>query len=282
MKVTGDWLKGPVQSVFAAVEAGGHRIFAVGGCVRNALLHEPISDVDLATDAHPDRVVDLCEAAGLKVVPTGIDHGTVTVIAEGQGFEVTTFRKDVETDGRRAVVAFSTDLKTDAERRDFTINALYADRDGVLHDPLGGLADVPVRRVRFINNAHDRIREDALRILRFFRFYATYGDPGEGLDPDGLSACANPPGPSGRAERRTCGCRNAKAAGRARSRTRRRCHGSFGRSDPHPARRVVLGAGPPRACRSRSSPALDPPVGRRWRRRRDRAAKAQQGGEQDA
>jgi len=191
MKVSGDWLRGGVQTVFGLLEDAGHSAFAVGGCVRNDLLGAPVNDVDLATDARPERVIKLGRKAGLKVVPTGLDHGTVTIVVHGQGYEVTTFRQDVETDGRRAVVAFSDDIETDARRRDFTINALYADKSGQVFDPLGGLADIPDRRIRFIDDAVARIREDGLRILRFFRFYAAYGDPQEGLDPDGLAACAS-------------------------------------------------------------------------------------------
>ncbi len=190
MKVSGDWLRGDVQKIFHALGAAGHQVYAVGGCVRNALLGVPVNDVDLATDARPERVRALCEAAGLKVVPTGIEHGTLTVVVGGTGFEITTFRRDVETDGRRAVVAYSDDIETDARRRDFTINALFADATGAVLDPLGGLADIPARRIRFIDDANARIREDGLRILRFFRFYAAYGDPAEGLDADGLAACA--------------------------------------------------------------------------------------------
>jgi len=150
-----------------------------------------VNDIDLATDARPERVLELAVEAEIKAVPTGLDHGTVTLVVDGQGFEVTTFRDDVETDGRHAVVAFSEDIETDARRRDFTINALYADRGGAVIDPLGGLIDIPERRIRFIDDADARIREDGLRILRFFRFYAAYGDPEAGLDADGLAACAS-------------------------------------------------------------------------------------------
>lgn len=191
MKVTGEWLAGGVQQVFSLLEDGGYRAYAVGGCVRNSLLGEPINDIDLATDARPERVLELAVEAEIKAVPTGLDHGTVTLVVDGQGFEVTTFRDDVETDGRHAVVAFSEDIETDARRRDFTINALYADRGGAVIDPLGGLIDIPERRIRFIDDADARIREDGLRILRFFRFYAAYGDPEAGLDADGLAACAS-------------------------------------------------------------------------------------------
>ncbi len=191
-RIAGDWLTAPAtRAVFAALAQGGHQVFAVGGCVRNALLGQPVSDVDLATDARPDRVMELARAAGLKPVPTGIAHGTVTVVAEGQGFEVTTFRRDVRTDGRRAVVAFADSIEDDAHRRDFTINALYCDAEGRVLDPLGtGLSDLAQRRVRFIDDAATRIREDALRILRFFRFHAWYGDPEGGIDADALDACA--------------------------------------------------------------------------------------------
>ena len=191
MRASGDWLTAPgAQAVFAAIEAGGHRALAVGGCVRNALLGAPVNDVDVATDAVPERVTELAEAAGLKAVPTGIAHGTVTVVSDGTGYEVTTFRRDVETDGRHAVVAFSSEVAEDAGRRDFTMNALYAARDGTVVDPLGGLPDLMARRVRFVGDARARVREDYLRVLRFFRFHAWYADPEGGIDADALDACA--------------------------------------------------------------------------------------------
>lgn len=191
MKIAGDWLDHPgTQALMQALEGAGHKALFVGGCVRNALLGEPVADVDISTDATPETVSNLAETAGFKPVPTGIDHGTVTVVAEGKPHEVTTFRRDVETDGRRAVVAFSNDIKEDAERRDFTMNALYADRHGTVIDPLNGLPDLLARRVRFVGDPETRIREDYLRILRFFRFHAAYGDPDMGLDPEGLAACA--------------------------------------------------------------------------------------------
>lgn len=190
-RVTGDWLRfSATQTVMGMLEDAGHLAYAVGGCVRNALLGVPVSDVDISTDAHPTRVIELANAAGLKVVPTGIDHGTVTVVAGGEGFEVTTFRADVETDGRRAVVRFADDVHEDAVRRDFTMNALYADRRGALIDPLGGLPDLQARHFRFILDADTRIKEDYLRILRFFRFSAWYGDPDAGMDSDALAAIA--------------------------------------------------------------------------------------------
>jgi tRNA nucleotidyltransferase/poly(A) polymerase len=186
-----DWplLKEPrVRAVFSALggEEGATRI--VGGAVRDALLGRPVADADFATIFVPDDVIARCEATGLKTVPTGIEHGTVTVIADGRPFEVTTLRRDVQTDGRRAVVQFTTDWKEDAARRDLTINALYCDAKGALFDPLGGLADLKAGRVRFVGNAESRIREDYLRILRFFRFFAWYGEGRP--DPAGLKACA--------------------------------------------------------------------------------------------
>ena len=192
MRITGDWITDPAtQKVCAMLQAGGHQAFFVGGCVRNALIGTGVADIDICTDAHPDRVMELAAAAGLKPVPTGIDHGTITVVSGGIPHEVTTFRRDVETDGRRAVVAFSDDMQEDARRRDFTMNALYARADGTVVDPLGqGLADLQRRHVRFIEDPEQRIREDYLRILRFFRFYAWYGDPDEGLDREGLAAVA--------------------------------------------------------------------------------------------
>lgn len=180
------WLGDPaLRAVFAAL--GGDAVL-VGGCVRNALLGRAVSDVDLATPLRPEAVVERLEAAKLRAVPTGFDHGTVTAVLDGRGFEITTFRADLETDGRHAVVRFSTDLAEDARRRDFTMNALYARPDGTVLDPLGGLSDLRAGRVRFIGDPHDRIREDYLRILRFFRFTAWYA-AGE-TDPAGLAACA--------------------------------------------------------------------------------------------
>jgi poly(A) polymerase len=168
----------------------GHQALLVGGCVRNALMDLPVADVDIATDALPEKVSMLAENAGLKPVPTGIEHGTVTVVANGIPHEVTTFRRDVETFGRHATVAFSTDVSEDAARRDFTMNALYAQPDGQVIDPLGGLPDLRAGRVRFVGEPQARIAEDYLRILRFFRFHALYGDAVQGLDPEALAACA--------------------------------------------------------------------------------------------
>lgn len=192
MRLTGAWIEAAhVQRVLAMLAAGGHLAFLVGGCVRNAALGTAVSDIDIATDARPEQVVALAEAAGLRAVPTGIEHGTVTVIADHEPHEITTFRRDIETFGRHATVAFSTRIEEDAARRDFTMNALYARADGTVLDPLGeGLADLAARRLRFVGDPGQRIREDYLRILRFFRFTAWYGAPEEGFDAEGLAACA--------------------------------------------------------------------------------------------
>lgn len=192
MKIAADWLTTEAtQAVCAMLENAGHQALFVGGCVRNALLDLPVSDIDIATDALPNQVMALAKDAGLKAVPTGIDHGTVTVVSHHQPYEITTFRKDLQTDGRRAVVAFSQDVEDDARRRDFTMNALYARADGTVIDPLNGLFDLRARRLRFIEDAARRIEEDYLRILRFFRFNAWYGDPAGGLDAGALAAIAD-------------------------------------------------------------------------------------------
>lgn len=186
------WMEDPAaRAVIAALEAEGGRGCArfVGGCVRNALIGAPVDDVDVATQVTPGRVVAALEQAGLKAAPTGIEHGTITAVADHRPFEVTTLRRDVETDGRRAVVAFTDDWAEDAARRDFRLNALYADADGTLHDPTGrGVADARAGRIVFVGDPDTRIREDYLRILRFFRFQAWYGR-GE-PDAEGLAACA--------------------------------------------------------------------------------------------
>ncbi len=160
----------------------------IGGAVRNVLIGEPVSDVDFATTLAPEEVTARVKAAGLKAVPTGLAHGTVTVVVGKRGHEVTTLRRDVETDGRHAVVAFTDSFEEDALRRDFTINQLSLSTDGALHDYAGGLDDLKARRVRFIGDPERRIREDYLRILRFFRFSARYGEGP--FDEEGLSACA--------------------------------------------------------------------------------------------
>jgi poly(A) polymerase len=182
------WLReGALAQLLGVLNRDGEEARVVGGAVRNALLGEPISEFDVATTAIPDEVVRRATAAGFKPVPTGIEHGTITVVIASRPFEVTTLREDVETFGRHASVRFGRDWRADAERRDFTMNALSAGADGVVHDYVGGLADLKARRVRFIGDAKKRIDEDYLRILRFFRFHAAYG---HGLpDAAGLAAC---------------------------------------------------------------------------------------------
>lgn len=183
-----EWLREPsCQAVFEAIESGRYEARAVGGAVRNALLGCPVADVDIATPAVPEEVEKLARAAGLGVHATGIAHGTLTIVSSGVPYEVTTLRRDVSTDGRRATVAFTDDWREDASRRDFTINAIYCDREGELYDPLGGCEDIALRRVRFIGSAEQRIREDYLRILRFFRFFAVYSDGA--IDAAGAAAC---------------------------------------------------------------------------------------------
>jgi poly(A) polymerase len=170
------WLKsGAAARVLALLNGDGEEARVVGGAVRNALLRIPTGDIDIATTALPDEVVRRAKAAGIKCVPTGIDHGTVTLVVDAHPFEVTTLREDTETYGRKAKVAFGRDWVRDAERRDFTINGLSVDAAGRVHDHVGGLADIEARRVRFIGDAAQRIAEDYLRILRFFRMHAAYG-----------------------------------------------------------------------------------------------------------
>jgi poly(A) polymerase len=179
--------EGSAGRLLGVLDRDGEEARIVGGAVRNALLDEPIGDIDIATTALPDVVVARVEAAGFKAVPTGIEHGTLTVVVAGRPFEVTTLREDVETFGRKATVRFGRDWKADAERRDFTMNALSLKRDGTLFDYVGGLADLRDRRVRFIGDPAKRIAEDYLRILRFFRFHAAYGHGAP--DAAGLHAC---------------------------------------------------------------------------------------------
>ena len=182
------WLEAPALQRLLAVlnEEGEARV--AGGAVRNALMGEPVADVDVATTLVPQAVARAARGAGFKVVPTGIDHGTVTVVADGAPYEVTTLREDVETDGRHATVVYGTDWHADAARRDLTINALYMNADGSLFDPLGVAHDIDSRTVRFVGDAETRIREDYLRSLRFFRFFAWYGR--HRPDAEGLKACA--------------------------------------------------------------------------------------------
>jgi poly(A) polymerase len=183
-----DWLtRGSLVRLLGILSTDGEEARVAGGAVRNALMNLPPGDIDIATTAVPDEVIRRVTAAGFKAVPTGIEHGTVTVVAAGVPFEVTTLRVDVETFGRKANVRFGRDWRTDAERRDFTMNALSVAADGTIYDYVGGLADLKARRVRFIGDPAMRIAEDYLRILRFFRFHAAYGEGA--LDAVGLAAC---------------------------------------------------------------------------------------------
>jgi poly(A) polymerase len=182
------WLKsGAAARVLALLNGDGEEARVIGGAVRNALLELPTGDIDIATTALPEEVIRRAKAAGIKSVPTGIEHGTVTLVVEGQPFEITTLREDVETFGRKAKVVFGRDWVRDAERRDFTINGLSVSADGVVHDNVGGLQDIDARHVRFIGDPDRRIAEDYLRILRFFRMHAAYGAGAP--DRDGYLAC---------------------------------------------------------------------------------------------
>ncbi|UCI29652.1 CCA tRNA nucleotidyltransferase [Mesorhizobium sp. B4-1-4] len=184
-----DWLGDKhLQRLLGALTEGGEEARVAGGAVRNALMGKAVADIDIATTCLPQETVRRAEAEGFKTVPTGIEHGTITVVAGGKPYEITTLRADVETDGRHARVSFGRDWKLDAERRDFTINALYAEADGTVVDLVGGVADIEARRLRFIGDPEARIREDYLRILRFFRFFAWYGEGRP--DAEGLKACA--------------------------------------------------------------------------------------------
>lgn len=186
-----------LQALMSAFENAGFQIYAVGGCVRDTVLDRHVADVDLSTNARPNDAIRIIESLQFrgkawKAIPTGIEHGTITALMPGstQGYEITTYRADVETDGRHATVAFSDSIEEDAQRRDFTINAFYADRKGRVKDIIGGSDDLAARRIRFIGDPMARIEEDYLRILRFFRFTATHGARSEGVDADGLAACA--------------------------------------------------------------------------------------------
>lgn len=182
------WLKDPhLRRVFAAVAAAGGEARVAGGAVRNALLGEPVNEIDIATTLTPERIMSAGKAARLGVHPTGIEHGTVTLVAGGKPFEVTALRVDVETYGRKARVAFTDDWAADARRRDFTMNALYCSVDGKIYDPTKGYADILRKRVKFVGAPSERIKEDHLRILRFFRFHARYGAGAP--DGKGLAAC---------------------------------------------------------------------------------------------
>jgi poly(A) polymerase len=182
------WMVEPAtRAVLAALSAGGAEARFVGGSVRDALLGRPIGDIDIATPAPPERIIELLEKSGIKAVPTGLAHGTVTAVIPPRHFEITTLRRDVETYGRRARVAFEADWAADAARRDFTINAIFLAPDGTIDDPVGGLTDLQARRVRFVGDPATRIAEDVLRLLRYYRFEARFGT-GAG-DPEARAAC---------------------------------------------------------------------------------------------
>ncbi|MDA0655845.1 MAG: CCA tRNA nucleotidyltransferase [Proteobacteria bacterium] len=165
------------QTVLRALGASGAEVRFIGGCVRDAILQRPINDIDIATTATPDEVIDLLAKSAIKALPTGLDHGTVTAVIEHKSFEITTLRRDVETDGRHAVVAYTKDWREDAERRDLTMNALSLSLDGIIHDYVDGYEDALSGTVKFIGDATTRIKEDVLRLLRFYRFFAHYGAP---------------------------------------------------------------------------------------------------------
>jgi len=183
-----DWLEADeTRAVMAALSSDGAQPRFVGGCVRDALAHRKVTDVDIATPDPPERVIELLTAAGLRAIPTGIEHGTVTAIAGGKKFEITTLRRDVETDGRRAKVQFTDDWIADASRRDFTINALSCRADRQVYDPFGGIADLAAGRILFVGDPMKRIDEDVLRLLRYFRFFAHFGHPP--ADIPAINAC---------------------------------------------------------------------------------------------
>jgi len=183
-----DWMTAAeTRQVIAALQAGGAAVRFVGGCVRDTIAHRPITDIDIATPDLPETVIKLLETAAIRAIPTGIAHGTVTAVCNGQHFEITTLRRDEVTDGRHATVAFTDNWLEDAKRRDFTINAMSATPDGDVFDPFDGIADLAQGRVRFVGKAGQRVQEDYLRILRFFRFFGAYARPP--MDGDAQAAC---------------------------------------------------------------------------------------------
>ncbi len=182
------WMTDPrTQAIFSALREGDFSARFVGGCVRDTLLGRKIRDIDIASDAPPDDIIRCLQNANIRTIPTGIEHGTVTAVIGGASFEITTLRRDVETDGRHAKVTFTDDWDGDAARRDLTINSISLEIDGTLHDPFGGRADLKAGRIRFVGNPQDRIVEDVLRLLRYFRFQAHYGTPPP--DQEALAAC---------------------------------------------------------------------------------------------
>ena len=185
-----DWLSHPSINYLSTVfQRSGYEILFVGGCIRNTILKKQVNDVDIATAATPEEIIKICKKNNIKAIPTGVKHGTITIVIDEKTYQITTFRIDEKNDGRHASVKFIDSLELDASRRDLTINALYCDVDGKIIDPLKAFGDLRLGIVRFIGDPNKRILEDHLRILRFFRFYALYGDKKKNLNPTALDAC---------------------------------------------------------------------------------------------
>ena len=186
------WLKSkPVNIIWKVLSSKGAKVYFVGGCVRDSVQARKIKDIDIATDALPSEVIELAKLANLKVIKTGLEHGSVAIIVQNERFDITTFRSDIVTDGRHSTVKFSLNILDDAMRRDFTMNALYMTIDGEILDPISGFEDLVSGRVRFIGEPEKRIREDYLRVLRYFRFLTIYGEKAESLDHSTVDACSN-------------------------------------------------------------------------------------------
>ena len=186
------WLRNPsAQKLSKLYKNFGYQVLFVGGCVRNTILKMPVTDIDLATDAQPEEIIKIAEENNIRFVPTGLAHGTITLIIDNKNYQITTFRTDFDHDGRYAKVEFTESLLLDASRRDLTINALYCNHVGEVIDPLNGLDDIKKQKIKFIGNPNERIKEDNLRILRFFRFQAIYGNKNLEIDSIALEACHN-------------------------------------------------------------------------------------------
>ena len=186
------WLRNPsAQKLSKLYKSFGYQVLFVGGCVRNTILKMPVTDIDLATDAQPEEIIKIAKENNIRFVPTGLAHGTITLIIDNKNYQITTFRTDFDHDGRYAKVEFTESLLLDASRRDLTINALYCNHVGEVIDPLNGLDDIKKQKIKFIGNPNERIKEDNLRILRFFRFQAIYGNKNFEIDSIALEACHN-------------------------------------------------------------------------------------------
>ena len=186
------WLRNPsAQKLSKLYKNFGYQVLFVGGCVRNTILKMPVTDIDLATDAQPEEIIKIAKENNIRFVPTGLAHGTITLIIDNKNYQITTFRTDFDHDGRYAKVEFTESLLLDASRRDLTINALYCNHVGEVIDPLNGLDDIKKQKIKFIGNPNERIKEDNLRILRFFRFQAIYGNKNLEIDSIALEACHN-------------------------------------------------------------------------------------------